>query len=80
MNKLVANVCAILGGVWTSLCGVLFLGLLWSVAEDPTLLSGPYRSDVTSPLLWTAVLLAVGVVIFWSGLRLMQKQQQQQQR
>jgi hypothetical protein len=71
MKHLVANLFALIGGVWTSLCGILFLGLLWSIAEDPSSLSGPDRSYLVTPMAWTAVLLVAGIAVFSSGLRLM---------
>jgi hypothetical protein len=76
MKKLAANVFAIVGGAWTSLCGILFLGLLWSIAEDPTVLSGSERTYFVSPLLGSALLMMVGIGMFWSGLRLMKSANQ----
>jgi hypothetical protein len=71
MKKILANVLALVGGVWTGLCGTLLMGLLWSVAADPYGLTAAGRGYYAPQLAGTASLLSVGLVLLWAGLRIM---------
>lgn len=70
--RLLANILALVGGAWAGISGILLLGLLWIVAEDP---SGLFMASRTSlyavqTACVAALLMGMGVVLSWAGLRL----------
>jgi uncharacterized membrane protein YraQ (UPF0718 family) len=73
MKKMAANVLTILGGIWTALTGVLFLGTLLSLGTgDQVALTDPNQS-ATMALGWLTAFLVVGIAMLSSGLRLMSR-------
>jgi hypothetical protein len=63
MKKVLADVMALVGGIWTGLCGTLLMGLLLSLAQDPEFYA-PQAACV-------ALLTGIGVLLLWAGLRSM---------
>ena len=65
MKQTAANLLTIVGGVWTAVIGIVLLGFIISIGEA--------QDQPVTLIVVLSLLLAVGIGLFYSGLRFQKK-------